>query len=193
MWGLRLWHDVGIALPEAKATSTSYWTAAKDKPRSGGERGYVSGHDQRGEGPDPRNQPLGRGVTVTDWRLYTADHRHIDGGGNQTTQEKPRGLRGALGSRAEWAMRPDPRNVSHRPAAPMRREGGRYAACASWSRDQCPAFRRCIGQPRLACAIPGDGAYGFPRSWRCSRSARICRSVFRCMPRSIRRRLVRGR
>jgi len=24
---------------------------------------------------------------VTDWRLYTADHRHIDGGGNQTAQE----------------------------------------------------------------------------------------------------------
>jgi len=87
MWGLRLWHDVGIALPEAKATSTSYWTAAKDKPRSGGERGYVSGHDQRGEGPDPRNQPLGRGVTVTDWRLYTADHRqHIDGGGKPAYQ-----------------------------------------------------------------------------------------------------------
>ena len=31
------------------------------------------------EGPDPRNQPLGRGATVTDWRPYTADHRHIDG------------------------------------------------------------------------------------------------------------------
>ena len=30
-------------------------------------------------GPDPRNQPLGRGVTVTDWRLYTADHRQLDG------------------------------------------------------------------------------------------------------------------
>jgi hypothetical protein len=30
-------------------------------------------------GPDPRNQPLGCGVTGTDWRLYTADHRHIDG------------------------------------------------------------------------------------------------------------------
>jgi hypothetical protein len=46
-------------------------------------------------GPDPRNQPPGRGVTVTDWRLYTADHRHLDGGGNQTAQEKtPRVARG---------------------------------------------------------------------------------------------------
>ena len=30
-------------------------------------------------GPDLRNQPPGRGVTVTDWRLYTADHRQLDG------------------------------------------------------------------------------------------------------------------
>jgi len=43
-------------------------------------------------GPDLRDEPLGCGVTATDWRLYTADHRHIDGGGNQTAQEKPRGL-----------------------------------------------------------------------------------------------------
>ena len=52
----------------------------------GGERGYVSGHDQRGEGPDPRNQPPGRRVTVTDWGLHTADPRHIDGSGNQTAE-----------------------------------------------------------------------------------------------------------
>ena len=31
------------------------------------------------QAPDPRNQPLSRGVTVTDWRLYTADHRQLDG------------------------------------------------------------------------------------------------------------------
>jgi len=38
----------------------------------------------RDGGSDPRNRPLGCGVTVTDWRLYTADHRqHIDGSGNQ--------------------------------------------------------------------------------------------------------------
>jgi hypothetical protein len=51
---------------------------AQRKAPLGGERGYVSGHDQRGEGPDPRNQPPGRGVAVTNWRLYTADHRHLD-------------------------------------------------------------------------------------------------------------------
>jgi hypothetical protein len=38
-------------------------------------------------GPDPRDKPLGCGVTVTDWRLYTADHRPLHGGGNQTAQE----------------------------------------------------------------------------------------------------------
>jgi hypothetical protein len=43
-------------------------------------------------GPDPRNQPLGRGVTVTDWRPYTADHRHIDGGGNHNARSSQKSL-----------------------------------------------------------------------------------------------------
>jgi hypothetical protein len=33
-----------------------------------------------------RNQALGCGQTVTDWRLYAADHRRIDGEGNQTAE-----------------------------------------------------------------------------------------------------------
>ena len=65
-------------------------------------------------GPDPRNQPPGRGVAVTDWRLYTADHRHIDGGEKQIAHEKPRRGRGFsdrdMPHNAEGG--PDPRNCS---------------------------------------------------------------------------------
>ena len=43
-------------------------------------------------GPDLRDEPLGCGVTVTDWRLYTADHPHIDGGGNQNAQSRQKSL-----------------------------------------------------------------------------------------------------
>jgi len=62
------------------------WTAAKEKPRSAASGANVSGHAQRGEGPAPLNQPPGCGVAVTDWRLYTADHRHIDGSRNQNPE-----------------------------------------------------------------------------------------------------------
>ena len=68
--------------------------AKKENPAAWGEAGSVVGTCPSARwGADPRNQPLGCGVTVTDWRLYTADHRqHIDGGGKQTAQEKPRGI-----------------------------------------------------------------------------------------------------
>jgi len=44
-------------------------------------------------GPDPRNQPLGCGVTATDWRLYTAEHRQFDGVGN-SSDSAPAGAAG---------------------------------------------------------------------------------------------------
>ena len=62
------------------AAATGDRGATQGKAPLGAEQGYVSGHDQRGEGPDPRNQPRGLGVTVTDWRLCTADHRQLEGG-----------------------------------------------------------------------------------------------------------------
>src|SRR6516162_3680257 len=59
----------------------------KRKPRHRGARGLVSRTmSDAAMRPDRRNQPLGCVVTVTDWRLYTADHRHIDGGGNPADQ-----------------------------------------------------------------------------------------------------------
>ena len=61
-------------------------TPPNEKPRSGGERGQCIGPRPARSRPDPRNQPPGRDVTVTDWRLYTADHRDIDGGGNQNAE-----------------------------------------------------------------------------------------------------------
>jgi len=84
---LRTFRPGGLWLFTHSAAATGgQLGAAQRKAPLGGERGYVSGHDQRGEGPDPRNQPPGRGVTVTDWRLHTAEPRHIDGGGNQTAE-----------------------------------------------------------------------------------------------------------
>jgi hypothetical protein len=68
------------------AAATGDRGATQGKAPLGAEQGYVSGHDQRGEGPDPRNQPRGLGVTVTDWQLHTADPRHIDSSGNQTAE-----------------------------------------------------------------------------------------------------------
>ena len=50
------------------------------------------------ERPDPCDKPKGCGVTVTDWRLYTADHRDVDGGGNQNV---------------EWSVPPHLPGVSH--------------------------------------------------------------------------------
>jgi hypothetical protein len=48
----------------------------------------------------PVDKPKGGGVTVTDWRLYTADHRHIDGaGGTRTLRRHCRNLGGAAGDR----------------------------------------------------------------------------------------------
>jgi hypothetical protein len=84
---LRTFRPGGLWLFTVSAAATGdQLGAAQRKAPLGGERGYVSGHDQRGEGPDPRNQPPGRGVTVTDWRLHTADPRHIDGSGNHTAE-----------------------------------------------------------------------------------------------------------
>jgi hypothetical protein len=61
----------------------------KGKPRCLGRVGLVVGTcPSERWGPNPGNQPLGCGVTVTDWRLYTADHRHIDGGGNHNAQSR---------------------------------------------------------------------------------------------------------
>src|SRR6516164_3293879 len=63
----------------------------KRKPRHRGARGLVSRTmSDAAMRPDRRNQPLGCVVTVTDWRLYTADHRHIDGvGGLAQPAKKP--------------------------------------------------------------------------------------------------------
>ena len=38
------------------------------------------------KGPTRAISHRARGVTVTDWRLHTAEPRHIDGGGNQTAE-----------------------------------------------------------------------------------------------------------
>ena len=81
MWGLRLWHDVGIARPEARAMSTS--TVAKEKPRSAASGAMYRPMTSAVKGPTRAISHRARGVTVTDWRLHTADHRHIDGGGNK--------------------------------------------------------------------------------------------------------------
>ena len=53
----------------------------KRKPRHRGARGLVSRTmSDAAMRPDPRDKPRRCGVTVTDWRLYTADHRQLDGG-----------------------------------------------------------------------------------------------------------------
>jgi len=66
----------------------------KGKPRRLGRAGLVVGTcPSERWGPDPRNQPLGCGVTATDWRLYTADHRQFDGVGN-SSDSAPAGAAG---------------------------------------------------------------------------------------------------
>jgi hypothetical protein len=58
---------------------------------------------------------MGCGVTVTDWRLYTADHRHIDGGGNQPRKKGP--TLQSLASpvfRSLWISRAGRRVLPHR-------------------------------------------------------------------------------
>jgi hypothetical protein len=72
-WGIRLAKRSGLR-------------KAKEKPRSRESGAMYRAMTSAVKGPDPRNQPLGRGVTVTDWRLHTADPRHIDGSGNQTAE-----------------------------------------------------------------------------------------------------------
>ena len=53
----------------------------KRKPRHRGARVLVSRTmSDAAMRPDPRDKPRRCGVTVTDWRLYTADHRQLDGG-----------------------------------------------------------------------------------------------------------------
>jgi len=60
-------------------------TQKRKTPPFGGSR--ASDRDM----PQQRNgglaqSALGYGVTVTNWRLYMADHQHIDGGGNQNAE-----------------------------------------------------------------------------------------------------------
>jgi hypothetical protein len=71
--------------------------------------------NQRGEEPDPRNQPSGRGVTVTDWWLHglsaTYRRRHEPERARKTLENE-------LG--LKWPDMPQARRVCGGSAAAMR-------------------------------------------------------------------------